>query len=61
MSTEEKKKKHSLKIETYVYLGPGGSFLDNSEGQLCTVKGGARIYRSFCNKDQVAGASKDYC
>ena len=24
-------------------------------------EGGARIYQSFCNKDQVVGTSKDYC
>ena len=25
------------------------------------ARGGARIYRTFCNEDQVVGTSKDYC
>ena len=34
---------------------------DRSERLLPRGKGGARTYRSFCNKDQVVGTSKDYC
>ena len=33
----------------------------SSEGRLPRGKGGARIYRGFCNKGQVVGTSKDYC
>ena len=32
---------------------------DISEGLLCRGKGEARIYWSFCNKDQVVQTSKD--
>ena len=54
-----KKKKHNLKVENYVLfdgqnweLKPTGcSLSDSSEGLLQRGKGGARIFRSFCNKD----------
>ena len=39
----------------------GGGLSDCSERLLWRGKGGARVYRSFCDKDQVAGTSKDYC
>ena len=59
---------HSLKAENYVlFHGPAedlslrGSSLDDSEGPLWKAKGGARIYRNFCNKNMVARASNDYC
>ena len=34
------------------------SISSNSERLLQSGKGGARIYRSLCNKDQVDGTSK---
>ena len=34
-------------------LSPGHRISDSSEGLLQRGKGGARIYRSFYNKDQV--------
>ena len=40
---------------------PGGSLSDSSEGWFWRGKGGTRIYRSFSNKNQVVGTSKDYC
>ena len=40
--------------------GPGDSISDNSERLLCGGDGGARIFKSFCNKDQVVRTSKDY-
>ena len=59
---------HHLKVENYVLLdglaedlSPGGSLSDSSEGPLLRGEGGARIYRSFCNKDRVVRTSKDYC
>ena len=42
-------------------LSPGGSLSDSSEGLLQRGREGARVYRSFCNKEQVVGTSKDYC
>ena len=42
-------------------FSPGGSLSGSSEGLLQRGKGGARIYRSFCYKDQVVGTPKDYC
>ena len=42
-------------------LSPGHSISDSSEGLLQRAKGGARIYRNFCNKDQVVRTSRDYC
>lgn len=61
------KKKHNLKVENDVLFGrhskdfsPGHSISDYSKRQLHRGKGGARIYRSVCNKDQVIGTSKDY-
>ena len=42
-------------------LNLGHSMSDNSERLLGGGKrGGARIDRSFCNKDQVVGTSNDY-
>ena len=42
-------------------LSPGHSLPDNFKELFQRGKGGARIYRSFCNKDQVIRPSKDYC
>ena len=42
-------------------LSPGASLSDCYEELLWGDKGGARIYRSFDNKNQVVGTSKDYC
>ena len=63
-----KKKKHNLKVENCVLFGgqngefkPRTQTLICSKGPLWRGKGGASIYRSFCNKDQVVGTSKDYC
>ena len=42
-------------------LSPGGSLSDRSEGLPHRGKGGARIQRSFCNKDQVVGTSEGDC
>ena len=41
-------------------LSPGHSISDCSEGPLQRGKGGARIYKSFCNKIQVVRTSKCY-
>ena len=65
----KKKKKHSLKVENYVFLlvhktedlGPEDSPSDSSEGLLWKGKVEARICRDFCNKNKVVGISKDYC
>ena len=63
----EKKKLHNLKVENYVLFGglaedlsPGDSLSDSSEGLLQRGKVGVKIYRGFCNKNQVVGTSKDY-
>ena len=37
------------------------SLSDCSEGLLWRGNGGARVYRSFCNKNQVVGTSNNYC
>ena len=37
------------------------SLSDSSEGLFWRGKGGARIYMSFCNKNQIVRTSKDYC
>ena len=42
-------------------LSPGHGISDRSEELPQRGQGGARIYRSFCNKGQVVGTSKDYC
>ena len=59
---------HNLKVENYVLfcglaedLSPGDSLSDSSEGLLLRGKGGTRVYRSFCNKNQVVSTSKYYC
>jgi len=59
---------HNLKVESSVLFGglsedssPGGSLSNSSEGLLCKGKGGAKIYRSFYNKNQIFRASKDHC
>ena len=51
------KELQNLKVENYVLfsgytedLSPGDSFSDNCEGLFWRGKGGARIYRSFCEK-----------
>ena len=41
-------------------LSPGHSLSDGSEGWLWRGEGGARIYRSFCNRDQLVATSKDH-
>ena len=58
LSTE--KKTHNLKVENYVLFGglsevlsPRCSLSNSSEGLPLRGKRGARIYRSFCNKNQV--------
>ena len=43
---------HSLKVEHYVLQSPC------PEGGLRRGKGGARIYRSFCSKNQVVEHQK---
>ena len=59
---------HSLKAENYILFGrfsedlsPEDGLSDRSEGVLRRGKEGDRIYRSFCNKNQVVRTSKDYC
>ena len=42
-------------------LGLKHSISDSSKGLLQRGKGGASVYRSFCNKDQIIGTQKDYC
>ena len=58
---------HNFKVESYVLFSGQTdnsslrhSVSGNSERLLQCGKGGARIYRSFCNKDQVDGTSKNY-
>ena len=58
---------HDLKAENYVLFGgytedshPVDTLSNHSAGLLQRAKGGASIYRSFCNKNQVVGTSK-YC
>ena len=41
-------------------LSLGHRISDSSERLVWRGKGGARIYRSFCNKDQVIRTSEDY-
>ena len=69
MSTEQQQQqqKHNLRDENYVLfsglaedLCSGGSFSDSPGGLLRRGKEGARIYRSFHNKDHVVGTSTDY-
>ena len=67
LEKKKKKKKHNLKVENYVLfsrfsedLSPEDSLSDCSEGLLRRGQGGTRIYRGFCNKNQVVGTSKDY-
>ena len=59
---------HNLNLRIIFYsvdktedLSLGDSISDNSEKLLLGGDGGARIYRSFCNKDQVVKTSKYYC
>ena len=47
--------------QTSWWCKPGTALSDHSEGPLQRGKGGARVYRSFYNKHQVVGTSKDYC
>ena len=56
-------KMHDLKAENYVLFGGHtvDTLSDHSEGLLQRGKGGASIYKSFCNKNQVVGTSKYYC
>ena len=66
----QKKKKKStawkLRIMFYMVdktedLSPGCSLSDSSERLLWRGEGEVRIYRSFCNKDEIVKTSKDYC
>ena len=62
MSTEENARPKSCEVMFYSVdksedLRPGHSVSDSSEGVLW--RGNPRIYRGFCNKDQVVGTSKD--
>ena len=41
-------------------LSLGHSLSDSSKGLLWEGKGGARVYRYFCNKDQEVRIAKDY-
>ena len=57
LSTE---KKHNLKVENYVLfseqsedISPGHSISDHSDRMLQRGQGGARIYRTVYNKDQI--------
>ena len=61
-----KKKKHNLKVENHVLFGGqnwglerGHSPSESSERLLQRGKGGTRLYKNFCNKEQVVGTSKD--
>ena len=48
----------------YYYLEDSSlqdSFSDSSEGVFPRGPERARLYRNFCNKEQVVQASKDYC
>ena len=60
-------KLHNLKVENYILFGrytedfsPGDSLSNSSENVFSRSKGGARIYRRFCRKDQVVGKLKYY-
>ena len=62
------KKLHHLKVMDDVFFGglnwglrPGTEHLGSSGDQSEEASRGARIYKSFCNKDQVVRTSKDYC
>ena len=57
---------HNLKVEKYILFldltedyNPGGSLSECSEELFPRGKGGAKIYRSVCNKNQVFRTSKD--
>ena len=57
----------NLKVENYTLLGGlsedlslRGSLSGSSEGLIQRGKWGARLYRDFCNKDQVVGMSINY-
>ena len=59
---------HNLKVEDYVLIGSRAEDLSlennltySSEGLLQRGKGGARIHRRFCNKNQAVRTCKDYC
>ena len=49
----EKKKNEDLRLRH--------SISDSSKGLVRGCEGGARIYRTFCTKDQVFGTARDYC
>ena len=60
VSTEKKKKSTTSKLRVIFYsvgqtedISLRHIISDNSERLLQSDKGGARIYRSFCNKDKV--------
>ena len=62
------KKMHNLKVENWVSFGGfaedlslGGSLSCSSETLLQRGEGRARIYRNFCNKNQVVRTARDYC
>ena len=57
---------HNLKVEDYVLIGSRAEDLSlennltySSEGLLQRGKGGARIHRRFCNKNQAVRTCKD--
>ena len=57
--TEQKKKKHNLKVKSYVSLSehtknlsPGGRLSDSSEGLFQRGKEGAKTYGSFFQKPE---------
>ena len=63
---KRKRKKKSTKSYEFIfilclteYCSLGNSLSNSSEGLLQRGKEGAKIYRSFCNKNQAVGTSKD--
>ena len=63
----KKKKRLNLKVENYTLFGGlsedlslGGSLSGSSEGLIQRGEWGARLYRDFCNKDEVVGMSVNY-
>lgn len=58
---------HNVKIASYALFGeltedysPRDSFSESFEELLPSDKGGARMYRSFCNKSKVVERAKGY-
>ena len=59
---------HNLEVENHVLfsrlsedLSLEKSLSESSEGLPRRGEEGAGIHRTFCNKNQVVGTSKDYC